>query len=112
MEPKTESVKPSLRAKNDGRKKAWWVKKIEKLEGEIEMLKAQNIIKGHSVTNGEAASHIISGDDEWAEGFVTCMRQFQVMNKAGINRVLQQLKEHGKGYAKRIKGGRFRGMTL
>lgn len=96
METGAVVVEDKLKSPQDGRKKAWWAKKIEQLEAEL-------AAKG---PKSYASTH------EWADGFVACMHQFQLLSKSQRQQIHRQLLEHGPGYAKRIKGARFRGVVL
>lgn len=91
-----------LRAKNDGRKKAWFIKRIEELESQLE---AQT-----QTVNGNG-SHQTNNDD-YAQGFIDCMHRFQLMNKAARQNLYRQIIEHGPGAVKRLKGAKFRGVVL
>lgn len=101
-------VPKRLKAKNDGRKKAWWIKKIEKLEARIAELEGQS----HTVTNGVAAQEVIVDDAEWSDGFIACMHQFQILSKAARQQIHRELTANGRGYARRLKGAKFRGLSL
>jgi len=83
-----------FKANKDGRKKAWWVKRIDYLEAEL------------------AGKDAKVSDRDWSNGFVACMHQFQIMSKATRRQIYEQLKQHGPGYAKQIKGARFRGFSI
>lgn len=98
MDETQKEVPEHLVSKKDGRKRAWWVKKIAVLEAELASLR-----------NGTGAD---ISSDSWAEGFVACLNQFQIMNKSARKRILVQLKMNGPKYARRIKGAKFRGFTL
>lgn len=93
-------VSDELMGPNDGRKKPWYVKKIEELEAQISSLNTQP-------QNGEKNSTAL-----FADGFVAAMHSFQIQNKAYRQRVHQQILEHGPGYIKRLKGSKFRGFTI
>lgn len=87
-----------LKAKNDGRKKAWFLKKIEELEGELA-----------KVTPNSAGN---SYNEIYAEGFISCMHNFQILNKVARNNLRQQIIEHGPGAIKKVKQAKFRGFSL
>lgn len=106
----SELVPEHLKAKNDGRKKAWWVKKIEELEGELSAYKNG----AHSSTSPEASlSQEIPGTNEsYASGFIDCMHKFQILSKVQRGRLRQEIVRRGPGAVKNMRSAKFRGMSL
>lgn len=82
------AIDPKLVSKNDGRKKAWWTKKIEALEKEL----------------AEGNGHSVNYNEVYAQAFFDAMCRFQIRNKAGRNQIKLQILTNGPGAVKRIKG--------
>lgn len=83
--------------KQDGRKKAWYVKKIEQLEAEIEFLKSGKM----------DPNDLILDNAIYAEGFVDAMHRFQIRNKSTRSKIKDSIVKNGKGAVKRIRGSLF-----
>ena len=88
---------------NDGRKKAWWVKKIEMLEAQLAEA---------GVTQTESAESSETNNEDYAQGFVDCMHRFQLLNKIARNNIHRDIVANGPGAVKRMKGSKFRGFSL
>lgn len=96
-------VSKELISKNDGRKKAWWIKRIEQLEAELEVLRRQ------LPENGEQNE---IDNLSYAEGFVDCLHKFQILSKVMRKRLHTRILQHGPGEVKNMHGPKFRGLTL
>lgn len=107
MEDKPEvKVGENLKAKEDGRKKAWWIKKIEKLEEELADLRK------HSVTINKATDTVSLDTVSFCEGYMLCMSSYQIASKAVRRRMKEQILTNGPGVVKNNRRDKFRGVSL
>jgi hypothetical protein len=107
---KVEKTKvPSrLKAKNDGRKKAWWVKRIEELERELELLRAERDFNLDSNGDRWVEVPINNNYNEiYANGFVDAMNRFQIRNKASRKQIKHNIMMKGPDAVKRLRGSIF-----
>lgn len=109
----TENLKASDK---DGRKRAWWIKKIEALEAKLAAYENGGTESVSDTAEQAEATVAFAADMNpnqiFADGFVAAMHQFQIMNKSARQNIYRQMVEKGPGYARRLRGSRFRGFTV
>lgn len=110
---KAPSVKVPERlvSKPDGRKKAWWVKRIEELEAELAAYRNGNGAVTAIETPVTSVDEVAS-NASYADGFVDCMHRFQILNKLSRHRVHQQIISRGRGAVKNMHHAKFRGVQV
>lgn len=107
-----ENVPDHLKAKNDGRKRAWWVKRIEDLEGELEAHRNGGQSQTMPEVLGASSNGEASTNEQYAAGFIDCMHKFQILSKMQRNRLRQEILARGQGAVKNMRSAKFRGMSL
>lgn len=113
MEKQKIEVDESLKAKDDGRKKAWFIKEIEDLKEKNAELEAR-------LTSYEYASETQTNDEpeitldykSYAQGFADCMGKFQILTKKTRAQVKLNLETNGPAGIRKIKHSKFRGVSI
>lgn len=106
MDKPEVKIDENIKSKEDGRKKAWWIKKIEKLEEEISTLKK------HSTSINSGADSVSIDTVSFCEGYMHCMSSYQLLSKATRRKLKERILKDGPGAVKNQKAAKFRGVTL